>query len=102
MANQPIRVRLGTQNKQKVISSVVGTTNFTDLYDVSVDILDENKDNYVVVYSNTLGKFTIVDPDVVVSSAATSIGPQPGLPAEFINALDIDLDNRIDVDGGFF
>lgn len=102
MANQPIRVRLGAQNKQKIISSIVGKTNFTDLSDVSVDNLDENKDNYVVVYSNTLGKFTIVDPDAVISAAATITGPQPGLPTDFIDVLDEDLNNRVDVDGGFF
>lgn len=111
MSNQPIkvkvsshniRVRVGDENKRKVVSSLIGITNFTDLYDVDIDNLDENKDNYVVVYSNTLGRFTIVDPDAVLSAASTSTGPQPGLPADFMNVLDIDLDNRIDVDGGFF
>ena len=92
MANQPIkvkisshniRVRLGDENKRKVISSLVGITNFTDLYDVDIENLNENKDNYVVVYSNTLGRFTIVDPDAVLSAASTSTGPQPGLPSDF-------------------
>lgn len=102
MANQPIRVRLGTENKQKVIAATVGKTNFSDLSDVRVGELSENTDNYVVVYSNTLGKFTIVDPDAVLSAAATSTGPQPGLPVDFTTVLDKDLDNRIDVDAGFF
>lgn len=111
MSNQPIkvkvsshniRVRVGDENKRKVVSSLIGITNFTDLYDVDIDNLDANKDNYVVVYSNTLGRFTIVDPDAVLSAASTSTGPQPGLPTDFMNVLDTDLDNKIDVDAGFF
>jgi hypothetical protein len=102
MANQPIRVRLGTENKQKIISSVVGKSNFSDLNDVKIDALTDNNDNYVVVYSSALGKFTIVNPDTVLSAASTSTGPQPGLPSDFIDVLDKDLDSRIDVDGGSF
>jgi hypothetical protein len=112
MANQPIRVklgadniqkvRLGAENKQKIIASAAIKNNFTDLSDVEIDELTINNDNYVVVYSNTLGKFTIVNPDTVLSAASSTTGPQPGLPIDFVNQLDIDLDNKIDVDAGFF
>jgi hypothetical protein len=102
MANLPIRVRLGNESKRKIVSSVVGTNNLTELYDVSISGLGTNTDNYVLVYNNQVGKFTIVDPDVILSAASTSTGPRPGLPLDFLSAVDSSLDNKIDVDAGFF
>jgi hypothetical protein len=73
----------------------------SDLSDVTVADLP-NKDQYVLVYDATLQKYKLVNPDAVLSSAAASELNQPGLPADFEDILDIDLDNRIDVDAGTF
>jgi hypothetical protein len=73
---------------------------FTELSDVNITNLTPTNDKYVVTYDATSGKFVIVDPDVVLSAASTTTGPQPGLPGDFVDTLDVDLDDRIDLDAG--
>jgi chromosome segregation ATPase len=46
------------------------------------------------------GKYTAVNPDEVLSASSTTETTQPGLPADFLNTLDTDLDDRIDLDAG--
>ena len=50
------------------------------------------------MYNNTLQQYTFVDPDVLLSKSVAD----NFLPPEFINKLDTDLDDRIDVDAGQF
>lgn len=77
----------------------VPTTRFTDILDFN----DDNKnDQYVIMYNATTQKYELVNPDKVLSSASTTELIQPGLPSDFIDQLDSDLDNRIDVDAGSF
>lgn len=98
-------IRLGSKPSLKVNLSAENTilaNNFTDLNDVDITNLSQTKDNYVVIYDADAGKFKIVDPDSVLSAASTATGPQPGLPADFVGTLDVDLDNKIDVDAGSF
>ena len=75
--------------------------NLAELGDVNINIGNKKK-NYVLVYDTTINKFTLVDPDVVLSAAAATDSEQPGLPADFLNTLDVNLDDRIDVDSGEF
>lgn len=101
--NQNYVVKLGTTPSYKATrGEAVLAQNFTDLSDVSIDSLSASNDNYPVVYNASLGKFVIVNPDAVLSAASTTTGEQPGLPDDFVNTLDIDLDNRIDLDAGTF
>lgn len=72
--------------------------NLADLNDVEIT---GTPDKYVLMYDDNLKKWVNKNPDAVLSAAATE-PIQPGLPADFINQLDIDLDNRIDVDAGEF
>lgn len=58
-------------------------------------------DKYVLMYDAASGKWKDRNPDLVLS-AATTEPIQPGLPADFENQLDIDLDDRIDLDAGGF
>jgi len=98
-------VKLKTSSQQKfnaIQSEAVVANRFVDLTDVSITGLNPNNSNYPVVYDATIGKFKIVDPDAVLSAASTTTGPQPGLPADFVNTLDVDLDDRIDLDAGTF
>lgn len=90
------------QNFNAIQSEAVVANRFVDLTDVNIPSLDSTKNNYPVVYDATIGKFKIVDPDAVLSAASTASGPQPGLPSDFIDTLDIDLDDRIDLDAGTF
>jgi len=72
--------------------------SINDLTDVEIT---GSNNNYVLMYDATSGKWKNVNPDAVLS-AATTEPIQPGLPADFENQLDIDLDNRIDLDAGSF
>ena len=69
-----------------------------DLEDVNIS---GNNDKYVLSYDATSQKWTDVNPDDVLSAAVTD-SVSPGLPANFINQLDVDLDNKIDLDAGNF
>ena len=54
------------------------------------------------MYNATTGKYTAVNPDVVLSAASNTETTQPGLPQNFIDTLDVDLDDKIDLDAGGF
>ena len=83
------------------VERTIVADRLSDLSDVSATDLG-NKDQYVLVYDAIIKKYKLVNPDTVLSSAATTELNQPGLPADFENVLDVDLDNRIDVDAGTF
>lgn len=95
-----VRVSLGT-------SAITVKTKFTEpmaqkfeeLTDVNVTNVN---DKYIIMYNAATQKYTAVNPDEVLVAAATSETIQPGLPNEFIDTLDVDLDNKIDVDAGSF
>lgn len=69
-----------------------------ELFDVEIS---GTNDRYVLMYDAATGKWRDRNPDEVLS-AATTEPIQPGLPADFENQLDIDLDDRIDLDAGTF
>lgn len=69
-----------------------------ELYDVNIT---GNINQYVLMYDASSGKWRNVNPDVVISAATTEPN-QPGLPQDFIDSLDIELDNKIDLDAGSF
>jgi hypothetical protein len=72
--------------------------NLDELNDVTIT---GNPDKYVLMYDSSLGKWVNKNPDEVLS-AATTDPISPGLPQDFENQLDIDLDNKIDLDAGSF
>jgi hypothetical protein len=72
--------------------------NLNDLTDVEIS---SNNDKYVLMYDASTNKWRDVNPDSVVSAASTE-PIQPGLPVDFVNTLDVDLDNKIDLDAGTF
>ncbi len=55
------------------------------------------QDGYVLVYDGTTQNYKAVNPDQILSGAV-----EGGLPNDFVDALDIDLDDKIDVDAGVF
>lgn len=94
-------VKLSLQTKYKVTGSSGGIqvpARFEDLQ--NFDYSDKN-DQYLIMYDAATQKYKMVNPDHILSAAVTD-PISPGLPANFENQLDIDLDNRIDLDAGGF
>ena len=94
-----IGVKLKTASKLNVsvsseASSVAG--NLSSLDDVDVSGVS---DKFVIMYNATTAKFTAVNPDEVLSAAATTINE---LPQNFVDTLDVDLDDKINLDAGSF
>ena len=70
-----------------------------------VELSGNNYDQYVLVYDATSGKWRDRNPDEVLSGA--TVQPDANrttytLPAVFEDKLDVDLDNKIDLDAGTF
>jgi len=88
------------------LSETEVANKFTDLTDVNINQnnLDGTRTNFVVVYDNTVGAFKLVDPDQVLIAAASTVSNvgYVGLPTAFLNTLDSNLDQKIDLDGGSF
>jgi hypothetical protein len=100
----PVNVRLVPRKSINV------TTNFTQLGVVApptklADLQDfdpsDLKDKYVIMYDSVTERYITVNPDKVLK-AATTEPEQPGLPGVFLDELDVELDNRINLDGGTF
>ena len=97
-------VRLNTYNptpKFKVtvsaeVSQVAGS--FSGLGDVDTTGV---ADKYIIMYDATTQKYIPVNPDEVLSASVTD-SVSPGIPDVFVDELDIDLDNKIDLDAGSF
>lgn len=83
---------------QTISGGVQVPAKFSDLSDYNASGLN---DKYLIMYDATTQTYIPVNPDVVLS-AATTEPISPGLPSDFENQLDIDLDNKIDLDAGGF
>lgn len=86
------------------VERAIVADRLSDLSDVNVTDLG-NKDQYVLVYDASQQKYKLVNPDVVLNSAASTETNQPGLvgyATAFIDRMDVDLDNKIDLDAGTF
>jgi hypothetical protein len=102
------KVSLGSNNSFSVkqqssrnfkVSAILGSgasdvANLSDLDDVNVSGV---QNGYVLSYNASTGQFIAIDPDSVLSNAVTG-----GLPSDFVNTLDVDLDDKIDLDAGGF
>lgn len=94
---------IGAKTYAVTVEKTAVAERLSDLNDVSVSDLS-SKDQYVLVYDAATQKYRLVNPDQVLNAAATEPN-QPGLVGyadEFLNKMDIDLDDRIDVDAGTF
>ena len=91
-------VRLNSGNNFTVTQEKTVVAEFlSDLADVAVSNLPAS-DKYVLTYDASLQKYTLVPADQVLQSAAQDAQ----LPQEFVDQLDVDLDDKIDVDAGGF
>ena len=93
-------VRLNPGNNFTVTQEKTVVAEFlSDLVDVDVSGVG---DKFVIMYDATTQKYTAVNPDNVLSASSNTETTQPGLPNDFINTLDTDLDDKIDLDAGTF
>ena len=86
----PNQFRIGVSAEA---SSVTG--NLTDLNDFNPTGV---QDGYVLMYDAATQKYVMVNPDDILSAAVTD----GNLPNDFINKLDVDLDNSGFLDAGTF
>jgi len=96
-----IEVELNTQSSIEVLTNV-SAIRLQDLIDFDPT---STNDKYVLVYDATAQKYKMVNPDEVLNYAAGTETIQPGLvgyATTFIDRLDTDLDDKIDLDAGSF
>lgn len=94
-------VKYTTQNKYKT-NVGFGITVMPQYLDELIDVeITGNPDKYVLMYDATTGKWKNVNPDDVLVATVTE-PVSPGIPDPFVDVLDVDLDNRIDLDAGSF
>lgn len=93
-----VRVKSKQNIKATVASGVIMARTLDELLDVD---LSGVSDKYVIMYDATTQKYTAVNPDEILSATVTE-PTSPGLPTDFKDQLDTDLDNRIDLDAGAF
>ena len=87
-----------SQEKITIIQGETVVSEFlSDLADVAVSNLPES-DNYVLTYNASIQKYTLVSADQVLQSAVEDAQ----LPQELVDQLDVDLDDKIDLDAGTF
>jgi len=99
-----ITAQLTSATNLRLSTTQLVAESLEDLGNVDTSALDKTgntTNNYVMVYDAVQKKYKFVNPDVVLSAAATE-PTSPGLPQSFIDELDVELDNLIDVDGGGF
>lgn len=82
-----------------VSSGIIMPRVLNELLDVDTT---NSRDKYVIMYNESVQKYVAVNPDEVLSASSTTELTSPGLPTDFKNQLDTDLDNRIDLDAGSF
>lgn len=99
-----------TDNNGKVVKVVEGSAivyNSTTLGGTSSENLDglgnidltNVSDGYVLMYDAAAQKYVFVNPDEILSKSVTLDNQ---LPEVFVDKLDQDLDNQIDLDAGNF
>ena len=106
------KVVFNSSNNYSVKSSVPikPKVTFGVTFEIMPQFLDElsdveisgTNDKSVLMYDAPSGKWRDRNPDVVLSAASNTETIQPGLPEDFVSTLDVDLDNKIDLDAGTF
>ena len=102
VSNSSYSVKQASSPQFKV-SAILGSgasevANLSDLDDVNVSGI---QNGYVLTYNASTGQFVASNPDQILSTAVTDAN-SPGLPQNFIDKLDVDLDDKIDLDAGTF
>ena len=94
-----LRQNLETQAADELFQQLSERLDNLALGDL-VNVNDEEKrDKYLIMFNELLNEYRAVNPDEVLI-ASVEEPEQPGLPDELLDELDVELDNRIDFDGG--
>lgn len=99
------QIELEINSIQEVEALTNVANKLTDLIDVNSSGITTTSFNYVLAYDTSADIFKFINPDDVLVSAASTdptVSDRLGLPGAFLNRLDLDLDNRIDIDAGSF
>lgn len=100
--NYSVKLSQPTNYKASISYRLVMPQNLDELEDIDTS---GNNDKYVLMYDSSTGKWKGVNPDEVLNAAASTELTQPGLvgfATAFLDRVDIDLDDRIDLDAGTF
>jgi hypothetical protein len=90
-----INIRLSQKKKLNVKTRIAVPESLSGVDNVDIDNI---QDGYVLMYNDNLKRYGFVDPDVLLSkSVQDNI-----LPQDFLSKLDVDLDDRINLDAGSF
>jgi hypothetical protein len=54
---------------------------------------------YILTFNASTEKYEFVNPDDILSKSVTDT-ISPGLPINFLDLLDVNLDNKVNLDGG--
>jgi len=97
-----MEIEINLDSTLEVEALVQVANRLEDLIDIDAS---DVHDKYVIMYDAATQKYKLVNPDSVLNAAAGTETIQPGLvgyATTFLNRMDIDLDNKIDVDAGTF
>jgi hypothetical protein len=90
-----INVRISSKSKIKVRTSIAVPESLSGVDNVDIDNI---QDGYVLMYDDNLKRYAFVNPDVLLTKSVED----NTLPQNFVDKLDVDLDNKINFDGGDF
>lgn len=94
-----LKQNLDTQAADELFQQLSERLDNLELGDL-VNVNDEERrDKYLIMFNELLNEYRAVNPDEVLI-ASVEEPEQPGLPDELLDELDVELDNRIDFDGG--
>jgi hypothetical protein len=99
--NLGVKLKGSNSIKVNLLGGLTVPASFEDLVDFDPK---GNNDKYVLMYNSVTQKYEMVNPDEVLNAAASE-PIQPGLVGfaqTFLDRLDKDMDNMIDVDAGGF
>lgn len=96
MADFNIRLNKA-QNYTVTQEKTVVAEFLSDLADVSVPDR-ASQDKYVLSYNATTQKYELVSADTILTTSAVD----SDIPQSFVDQLDVELDNKINMDGGSF
>lgn len=99
VTNVKVKTDYSKKTKAVVASGVIMARTLDELLDVD---LSGVSDKYVIMYDASSQKYKAVNPDDVLTAASSTEISQPGLPNEFVDIIQDDLDNKIDLDAGSF
>jgi hypothetical protein len=88
-------IKISPKSKIKVKTSIAVPESLSGVDNVDITNV---QDGYVLMYDDTLKKYAFVSPNTVLSKSAED----SALPQNFVDQLDVELDNKIDFDGGDF